>query len=282
VLDISDPSRPIEVGSHGIGGYDLALHNGDVYVAGDDSGLSILRFDGQSIGGQVGDVNGRPFAGVTLTLSGGRTTTTDASGVYTFTSLLDRSYTLTPTLSGYNFYPLTRTITLPRDTNGNFTVLAAPVSATLAPGVVGTLAYTDTQGLPTRLEIPVGALTRTTTLTLAPTMAWDGGGLRFAGHAFDLTAAPAFSPPPGAFATPLPLTVRYGDADMRTITAEDRLTLLWWSGSDWRDAAQTCVPASSYTRNTAANLLRVPICRPGRYALFGPTNQVSLPLVSGR
>ena len=48
---------------------------------------------------------GTPLAGVTMTLSGGATTTTDSIGNYIFTGLSDGSYTVTPSLSGYKFTP---------------------------------------------------------------------------------------------------------------------------------------------------------------------------------
>jgi hypothetical protein len=62
-----------------------------------------------SIGGNIRDNNNNaPLAGVAVNLSGGQTatTTTDASGNYSFTNLpAGANYTVTPTRAGYSFIP---------------------------------------------------------------------------------------------------------------------------------------------------------------------------------
>src|SRR5436309_2437928 len=73
----------------------------------------------------------------------------------------------------------------------HFTLLPAPVSTALAPGVAGSLAYSDTQGLRTELSFSANAVTQTTSLVLTPTLAPSGANVASAGHAFDLTAARA-------------------------------------------------------------------------------------------
>ena len=52
------------------------------------------------------------LAGVTMTLNGDAsgTTTTDASGNYTFSGLANGSYTVTPSLSDYTFKPTSRAV----------------------------------------------------------------------------------------------------------------------------------------------------------------------------
>ena len=47
----------------------------------------------------------------------------------------------------------------------------------------------------------------------------------------------------------------------------------------WVDAAATCEPAADYSRDVAANTISVAICQPGRYALFGATNQLLIPII---
>jgi len=49
---------------------------------------------------------------MTLTGSGSGTTTTDSSGNYSFTGLSNGTYTITPSKSGYTFYPTSRTVTI--------------------------------------------------------------------------------------------------------------------------------------------------------------------------
>ena len=60
-----------------------------------------------------------------------------------------------------------------------------------------------------------------------------------------------------------------------------QLVLSGWTGSEWQDAAQhVCHPGiRSYIRDVANKMLSVSICRGGRLALFGPMNQVYLPVV---
>lgn len=58
--------------------------------------------------------DGAPLSGVTLTLSGQAqaSTTSDASGNYSFADLADGNYTITPSRAGYAFTPLSRNVTL--------------------------------------------------------------------------------------------------------------------------------------------------------------------------
>ncbi|MCX5885765.1 MAG: carboxypeptidase regulatory-like domain-containing protein [Proteobacteria bacterium] len=66
-----------------------------------------------SISGTV-TLSGSGLSGVTMTLSGtlSRTTSTDSSGNYSFTGLINGTYTVTPSKSGYTFNPPSRTITV--------------------------------------------------------------------------------------------------------------------------------------------------------------------------
>ena len=81
------------------------------------------------------------------------------------------------------------------------------------------------------------------------------------------------------FGAPVAATLHYNDDDVRAVIDESQLVLSLWTGSEWQDAAQTCDPASSYIRDVANKTLSVSICRGGRFALFGPMNQVYLPVV---
>jgi len=61
-----------------------------------------------------GTVSGDYFSSVIITLSGdsSKTTTTDISGNYSFSGLVNGSYTITPSQSGYTFNPTSRDITI--------------------------------------------------------------------------------------------------------------------------------------------------------------------------
>jgi len=290
IVDVSDPTDPVEVGSH----KSLDKRPGNIkaangYLYGTLSGLAVYRQHKlYSISGQITDVNNMPYPDITIAASSGLTTTTSATGAYTFTHLLTGTYTLTPTLTGssYASWPPTRTVTLPPDAyNQDFTVLPAPVSTTLTFGSGTTslptsLTFTDTQNLPTRFDFPAGVVAQLTTLVVQPTLATGKSGFTFTGHAFELAAYREGSAQLDfVFDTPVTVTISYSEADVRVVSNEQELALWWWDGDEWQDAAQTC-SQTSYIRDTENNSFGVAICRSGRFALFGPTNQLYLPLIA--
>lgn len=243
---------------------------------------AILHYSGTSgISGRVTDGSNKPISGVTVSAGAAGSATTGPDGAYTITELAGGTYTLTPNKPGFGFIPPTRSVSVPPDAIGqNFTMLAAPVSITLASGLEARLTYTDTQGLPTSLDFPPDAVTQTTTVALTPTLASGGTGYAFAGHAFELAAYQGGSLQSGfTFGGPVTVTVHYSDSDVRTVTDEERLALWWRNGGEWQDAAQTCEPTSSYSRDVANNALSVPICHLSLFGFFGPTQQVYLPLI---
>jgi hypothetical protein len=243
-------------------------------------GLSILRFD-LALGGRVTQANGLPAPGVEVSAGPGLPAITDANGAYALSDLGPGTYTVTPSLPGYAFEPPARSVTLPPNASGvSFTLLPLPVSTTLTPGLTASLTYTDTQGLPTTLDFPADAVTQMTTVVLTPTVAARQPAYAFAGHAFHLAAYREGELQPGlVFSAPVSATLQYSDWDVGVVTDELDLALWWWTDGAWQDAAQACDPAADYSRDTAGNLLGVPICRVGRFALFGPTQQVYLPVL---
>jgi glucosylceramidase len=238
------------------------------------------------IGGRVTSSNGLPVAGVTISAHDNLSTTTSVAGNYSFTNLVARGYSLTPSRTGFSFLPPLRTVTVPPDSfNESFVMVPSPVSITLTlsntVNLPASLTYYDTQGLTTTLDFLAGAVTRTTTIVLTPTLATGGAGFAFAGHAFELDAFQDGNPQPGfIFSVPVTVMIHYSSDDVRVVKDKNELVLSWWTGSGWQDAAQTCDPASPYTRDVAANVLSVPICHVSQYGLFGPTYQVSLPFVA--
>jgi hypothetical protein len=282
-LDLTNPVAPVPEGQYSLPeqASDVLAANRVIYVTAGQS-LFLLRHNGLSIAGRVTHANGvTPVSGVTIAAGAELTATTTISGTYAFYGLADGTYTLTPTLDAYTFWPVTQTVTLAAGrVMQDFVLLPRPVATALAPNAATALVYTDTQGLRTDLQIPAGAVTQTTTLRLTPTLAGLASSYTFAGHAFTLAAERGgVALPEFSFAQPLTVTIGYSTDDVRVVTDTAKLALWRWTGSGWRDATQSCTPTSSYQRDVANRKLAVAICRAGRYALFGPTWQVLLPQV---
>ncbi len=87
-----------------------------------------------SLSGTVTTSGGSALAGVTMALSGtaSGTATTDTNGNYTFTGLVNGTYTVTPSLSGYTFSPSSATVTVSgaNITGVNFTGTSSSTGAT--------------------------------------------------------------------------------------------------------------------------------------------------------
>ena len=254
----------------------VAVKGNSLYVTSGENGLFVMQLSG-AIAGQITTSAYEPVAGVTVALNSSLNVTTTTDGSYTFTSLPAGSHSVTPTLPGYVFWPPSRTLNVPSlaATTTNFVLLPQPVSTNIDPGTAITLSYTDTQGLRTDLFFPSGAVSQTTALTVTPVMIDHRlPNQAFTGHAFDVVAQPD-----QVFNVPVTVTIRYSDLDVRVISDENSLVLLWWDGSSWTEAAATCTPSSVYQRDVLNNTISLPICRTGRYVLFGPTHPVYLPLV---
>jgi len=147
------------------------------------------------------------------------------------------------------------------------------------PDAESTLVYTDTQGNPAIIQVPVGAVTETTNLIYIPIdMVTSPSGFTFANRAFDLDAYQDGSLLSGfTFGTPVTITLHYAETDV-VGGGEDTLVLKYWDDSGWVDAASTCTPTSIYDRHLDENWLAVPICHLSRFALFGEVYTVYLPL----
>src|SRR6267154_573548 len=87
-----------------------------------------------------GTVTGPWVSGVTISLTGtaSATTTTAANGTYSFANLAGGSYTITPTLAGYNYTPAPPTIAINSNTVQNF---VATSSVTTSYSISGTITY---------------------------------------------------------------------------------------------------------------------------------------------
>jgi hypothetical protein len=288
VIDIANPAAPLAVGTYPLAPCGncflypsiLTLANGYAYLSQGDGGLFSFRF-GKSIAGRITHANSlpAPLAGVTISAGVGLTATTDLSGTYQLDNISGGSHILTAALAGYRFWPASRSVTTTSDARGqDFVALTSPVSATLTPDAPTGLTSLDTQGLSTQLAIPAGAVAAGTTLVFTPTVAESTHGWAFAGHAFDLAASQSGTPMPNLlFSAPVTATISYSDGDARLVSTPANLALWWWNGSGWQDAAATCSPATTYARDLIMRTISVALCRTGRFALFGPTQQVYLP-----
>jgi hypothetical protein len=284
VIDVSNPENPIEVGFYHLPGMsgEAVRVGSTIYMSTNGSGILIFRFTGLSIDGQVFQTNRLPVAGVTLSKTSALTATTNLTGDYTFGELARGTYTVTPSLPGYTFRPVSLSLTLPPNgVHQDFTILPLPVTVTLTPGMTTTLTLTDTQGLTTTLFFPAGAVTETVSLTLTPTSGTSQLSWVFAGHAFDLAVShEGVLLPDFTFSVPVTVTIHYSNVDVRLVRDEGQLTLWEWVGNTWQDAVQICDPLEGYNHDEVDNVVSLGICRTGNFKLMGPTYPVFLPVIT--
>ena len=154
-------------------------------------------------------------------------------------------------------------------------------AATVTPTLGATLVYSSSPSLTTVITVPPGSVSATTVLsyTAVPT-ATAPAGFGFAGLAFSLDAYRSGVKQNGfVFTQAITVSVHYGDADVADLN-EQTLTLDYWNGTDWVDAATTCAPPSSYTRRPEINQLTIAICHLSEYGMFGvPQRKLLLPLL---
>jgi hypothetical protein len=160
--------------------------------------------------------------------------------------------------------------TVPPDAGSQtFIMLGAPASVAVSPNLRSTLTYTDTEGLLTTAIFPPGSAAITATAHLTPTIVASIPGHAFVSHAFDLDFPAADGCP-----VPVELAVTYSDLDQATVSEPHSVSLWRFEPGGWVQIAGGVV-------STIGDdfMLEVEICQPGRYALFGPSNLVFLPLI---
>lgn len=94
-------------------GYTFSPTNIAVNVSADVSGQDfVATASGYKISGKVTTSDGSGLSGVTITLTGtgSSSTTTDSNGNYTFAGAQNGSYTITPSLTGYTFNPISKSV----------------------------------------------------------------------------------------------------------------------------------------------------------------------------
>jgi uncharacterized repeat protein (TIGR01451 family) len=221
--------------------------------------------------------------------------------LYTFTADIAPSNATTPTIYTWSHTPDSGqgtasasyqwaapgvyTITLTAENCGGAVsdthaiTIETPPGAVIDPLTGGVVVYTDTQGMTTTVQVPPGAVSETITLVYtpidSPTQAISPG-LRFAGHAFTLEAYKGGELQIGfVFSEPVTITIHYSEDDVQGID-EESLTLNYWNGSAWEDAA-----CGLDDRRPDENLLAVPVCHLSEFALLGEAEyRIYLPLVA--
>jgi hypothetical protein len=148
-------------------------------------------------------------------------------------------------------------------------MLGPPASVNVSPILTSTLTFTDTQGLPTTAVFPPGSVAIAGTAYLTPTLAVSFPGYTFAFHAFDLDF-PALE----NCAVPVELAITYSELDQSAVS-DPSAVALWQLGPSGR------IQVSGGVISTIGDvfMLEVEICTPGRYALFGPSNLLYLPMI---
>ena len=140
----------------GVGNYTVnGVANGTYTVTPSKAGYSFTPSSASVTitGASVGSVNftAQPVVmsgtiagttGVTVTLTGGASTTTDASGNYSFSPVSNGTYTVTPSKTGYTFSPVSQSVTIGGASVAgvNFTATLIPtyaISGTISPAASG-------------------------------------------------------------------------------------------------------------------------------------------------
>ncbi len=201
--------------------------NDDAYsgTTGDNAGQVTAVITGlptYSISGQVVDSSNAPLVGASISDGWGDTTTTDSSGNYTFSGLLPRTYTLTPSLGGYAFAPPSLGVNVPPNASGqNF--IASPIlpttttlTSSLNPSIAGqpvafTATVASTSGVPTGQVTfkDTGSVIGTVNLNNAGAATLTTSALSAGSHTItaDYSGATTFY---GSSSNPLTQQVRYG------------------------------------------------------------------------
>jgi len=107
------------------GRYAAFQSDADNLVSGDDNGFRdiFVRDQGEgwfvyTISGTVTSVGGAPLSGVTINSDSGASALSGSDGSYLIVDVLSGTYTLTPSLDGFSFMPISITVSVPPDALG--------------------------------------------------------------------------------------------------------------------------------------------------------------------
>jgi hypothetical protein len=194
------------------------------------------------------------------------TATDDSGGGNTPTSTPTSTATTVPTAA-------TSTPT-PTTTPGGPTATPTPtpIVATIDPVLGGLLVYTDNNSNKYSFTLPAGAVNDTTVLLLRPqTPSSTPPNFGFIGIGFTLDAYVDGSLLDNfSFNQPVSVRIDYTDANIVGFV-EETLLLNYFDETTqtWVDAATTCTPTSTYTRNLSENYFIVNICHLTEFATVG-------------
>lgn len=142
-------------------------------------------------------------------------------------------------------------------------ILPIPAASLVPVSPLGAmLVYTGTNNLNVTIAIPKGAFDGNVEVAYTKLPEPYNGGLNTAGVAFDLSVF-VNGVPVTTLERPITVYVEYTDADVAGML-ESSLTLNYWNGSQWADAA-----CGAYDRHPDQNYFAVPICHLSRFAALG-------------
>lgn len=154
-----------------------------------------------------------------------------------------------------------------------------PAATTIDPATPDALAFTAASGTQVELAFPAGSVAQPQIILAQPDITIAGrplpADLKPSRLTFSLSdwEMPASRAANLAFTTPVEVKITYTGAQIAPLI-ESGLVLMRWNGGAWVLAA-----CGDVTANPASNVLRVPICQTGEYALMGPTYDAQIPLI---
>jgi len=148
------------------------------------------------------------------------------------------------------------------------------------PVTGGELVFTATETNTTTITIPGNAVSETVSIHFIPTEPGEPPvGFSFTNNSFSLEVYQDGVLQDGfVFQEPVMITIEYSEEDITGILEESML-LYYWDGSSWVDAASTCDPASTYTRDLVGNKLSTSICHLSHFSMMGESQELYLPLI---
>ena len=151
---------------------------------------------------------------------------------------------------------------------------------TVTVGSSAVLTYTGVDGSGFSAEIAAGSVTETVELIFIKqdTVQGNPSGMSFGGQAFTLdTVIGGVMQSEYAFQQPITVTITYTDEGIGEL--DESVLFLHYYDTDsglWVEAATSCTPTSTYSRDTASNTLTVPICHLTEFGIFGASTPTSV------